>query len=1100
MQRCFRSGVEFRLLGPVEAIRDGEALALGGPKQRALLALLLLARGKPVSRDRLIDGLWGGSPPRAATSLDSYVSRLRRLVGPERLERHPAGYVLLVDEDELDLARFERLVARAHATPDVRERAQVLRDALALWRGPALADLQFEPVAAEAVARMEEQRLEALEQRLDAELEAGARSELVPELEQLVREHPLRERFVGQLMLALYRAGRQADALSTYQVARRRLAEELGLEPSPALRDLERRVLAHDPELTPRRRDARPRSLRKLVAGTAVVVAVAASAAIALHFTTSTHDALANGATVSRLLALDPGSSGARAVAILPGPPAALASGFGSLWATDPNDEQLLRIDTRSGAVVDRIRIAAQPSSLATGGGAVWVASAVGGLVTRIDPASDRVTDTIRLGGANPAALVFAGGALWVADTTDRSLVRIDPETGAVKQSITLPLAPTALAAGDGELWAAGADAAQVDQVDLASAQIVDELPVGQGPAAVTLAHGSVWVANSLDGTLTQIDADTGRTRATTPIGSGPTAIATSGKTVFVANQYTGTVVRIAARSGRVTGTSRVAGEPTTVAFAGKRLWVGAGASPAVHRGGVLVLSSTTHIPTVDPAFEFTAEPTGLPRLAYDTLVTFDNEPGARGLRLVPDLALQLPPPTSGGTVYAFRLRPGLRYSDGRRVRASDFRRAFERIFRSGSPGESFFTAIAGAGACMKAPHTCTLAQGVVTDDRTGRVIFHLSRPDPDFLYELTEFAYTAPIPPGTPSRNLRFHALPGTGPYRIVRASRNEIRLERNPYFHEWSHAAQPDGNPDSIVWRFPPSHAAEARQIVRGRADWTWDYVPPTQLREIERAHPSLLHVNPGFIVEFIPLNTNKTPFDSLQVRRALNYAIDRREIVRLYGGSLFGKPLCQPLPPGIPGYLRYCPYTVEPSESGAYTGPDLGHARRLVAQSGRAGAHVTVWGVTDAAAIPHTVPLYVARVLRELGFKTTVRLVPSDSITFAQRRSFQLSVDGDWLLDFPSAASFLPSFFGCRGAHNHSYYCNPSLDRLMAAATALDVARPERAARLWSQAERVITDEAYWVPTMNLNEVDLVSPRLQNYEFNPVWGFLADQAWVR
>jgi class 3 adenylate cyclase len=216
---------------------------------RALLAFLLLHANEPVSSDRLIDEVWGPTPPKTAgASLQNYVSRLRKAIGAELLLSQPAGYMLRVDPERFDLARFERLTAESRGA-ELRERAEKLRAALALWRGPALEDLAFEPFARDEVGRLEEARLSALEQRIDADLELGSAGELVGELEQLVGEQPLRERFRSQLMLALYRAGRQADALSAYQNARRVLMDELGLEPSEELRALQHAILEHDPSL-----------------------------------------------------------------------------------------------------------------------------------------------------------------------------------------------------------------------------------------------------------------------------------------------------------------------------------------------------------------------------------------------------------------------------------------------------------------------------------------------------------------------------------------------------------------------------------------------------------------------------------------------------------------------------------------------------------------------------------------------------------------------------------------------------------------------------------------------------------------------------------
>ena len=216
---------------------------------RALLAFLLLHANEVVSSDRLIDEVWGPTPAKTASaSLQNYVSRLRKAIGAELLVSEHAGYVLRVDPERFDLARFERLTAEARGA-EPRERAEKLRAALALWRGPALEDLAFEPFARDEVGRLEEARLAALEQRIDADLELGSAGELVGELEQLVAEQPLRERFRAQLMLALYRAGRQADALEAFQEARRVLMDELGLVPSEELRALQQAILQQDASL-----------------------------------------------------------------------------------------------------------------------------------------------------------------------------------------------------------------------------------------------------------------------------------------------------------------------------------------------------------------------------------------------------------------------------------------------------------------------------------------------------------------------------------------------------------------------------------------------------------------------------------------------------------------------------------------------------------------------------------------------------------------------------------------------------------------------------------------------------------------------------------
>ena len=243
--------MQFRILGPLEVFDDGREVRLAGASQRALLALLLLHPNEVVSSDRLIDELWDAAPPASGvTALQVRVSQLRKALGSaaERLETKPPGYVLRVGPEELDLDRFTRLLDQADgAEPSVA--AHKLREALALWRGPALADFAYESFAQASIGRVEELRLAAVERRIDADLSLGRHAQLVGELETLIAEHPLQERLRGQLILALYRSGRQADALEAYQATRRALVEALGIEPSPAVQALQRAILRQDAEL-----------------------------------------------------------------------------------------------------------------------------------------------------------------------------------------------------------------------------------------------------------------------------------------------------------------------------------------------------------------------------------------------------------------------------------------------------------------------------------------------------------------------------------------------------------------------------------------------------------------------------------------------------------------------------------------------------------------------------------------------------------------------------------------------------------------------------------------------------------------------------------
>jgi DNA-binding SARP family transcriptional activator len=289
---------EFRLLGPVEAVVAGRPVRLAAAKPRALLALLLLRRNEVVPTERLIDDLWGDEPPaRATKTLQVYVSQLRKELGADRLVTRPPGYELRVADGELDLDRFEALAAAARgelARGNAGAAAAGLREALALWRGPALREFRAEPFAEGAAHRLDDMRLAALEDRLYAELEAGGDAAVIPDLEALVDAEPLRERPRELLMLALYRAGRQADALELFRRTRELYVSELGIEPGPSLRELERAMLRQDPALEaqspppgapPTPSSARPRRRRTLalLAGAGCLIAAALVTALLLH-------------------------------------------------------------------------------------------------------------------------------------------------------------------------------------------------------------------------------------------------------------------------------------------------------------------------------------------------------------------------------------------------------------------------------------------------------------------------------------------------------------------------------------------------------------------------------------------------------------------------------------------------------------------------------------------------------------------------------------------------------------------------------------------------------------------------------------------------
>jgi DNA-binding SARP family transcriptional activator len=287
--------MEFRLLGPLEVVDDGRPIALPAAKPRALLAVLLLARNRVVAQAALVEALWGERASATATkTLQVYVSQLRKALGPDRVVTRAPGYSLRVEEGELDLERFERLTADARAEAAAgrpKQAAAGFAEALALWRGPALEEFRLEPFAQLEGPALEGLRLGALEERIDADLDLGRHAQLVPELEALLERHPHRERLVGQLMVALYRSDRQADALDLYRRTRAELVDELGLEPGPALRELEAAILRQDASLrrarpsAPATTEAASAERRRLpVALLASLAAIALAGAVAAAF------------------------------------------------------------------------------------------------------------------------------------------------------------------------------------------------------------------------------------------------------------------------------------------------------------------------------------------------------------------------------------------------------------------------------------------------------------------------------------------------------------------------------------------------------------------------------------------------------------------------------------------------------------------------------------------------------------------------------------------------------------------------------------------------------------------------------------------------
>ena len=596
--------MEFRILGPVEVWEDGHPVSLGGGKQRAVLALLLLNANRVVSSDALIEQLWDGHPPAtAATALQGHVSSLRKALGPERIATRRPGYVLEVDPARIDLRQFEQLRAqgrKALERGDAAGGADKLREALELWRGAAVADIGFEPSIQAEAARLEDLRLSALEDRIDADLALGHSGDLIHELEGLVGANPLREHFWGQLMLALYRSGRQADALDAYRRARRTLVSELGLEPGPALRELERQMLVQDPALEPETPPVghawrSPRRRGPLLLAVAAVMAGAIVAVVLLATGGSDPTAIPRNAVV----AIDPANNAVVKPIRLDPTPGPIAAGAGGLWVLSRGSWTLSRINAGTGRVVRSFGVGETPGNVAAAG-EVWVSDrcSIGGDPGMLDHPFTGAGGGIeldeaislehafpreepRLTAQSPAAvcgLAAAGRSAWVATNVHQGIVQMTYDRGVgqsrIARAIRLPRAPAGLAVGFRSLWATDGQRDLIRRIDPASGRTIRAIRVGNDPIAIAAGAGAVWVVNSGEDSLSRIDPATNSVTKAVSVGKAPVAVAVGGGAVWVANSGDASVSRVDPSSNEVASNISVEYQPQGVAFAGGLAWV----------------------------------------------------------------------------------------------------------------------------------------------------------------------------------------------------------------------------------------------------------------------------------------------------------------------------------------------------------------------------------------------------------------------------------------------------------------------------------------------------------------------------------------------
>jgi peptide/nickel transport system substrate-binding protein len=526
-----------------------------------------------------------------------------------------------------------------------------------------------------------------------------------------------------------------------------------------------------------------------------------------------------------------------------------------------------------------------------------------------------------------------------------------------------------------------------------------------------------------------------------------------------------------------------------------------------VHKGGTMRLLAVGSAPGgIDPHINYTLQYWQLYQSIYDGLVAFKHAAGEEGFTIVPDLAEELPAPADDGKTYTFKVRKGIKFSNGQELTVKDVVASLQRIFKvKGPTAGGFYSVIVGADKCLQTPETCTLEGGVEADEAANTVTIHLTQPDPEIFQKLS-VPHAVILPADSPMTDAGTQPLPGTGAYMITAYDPNkQLKIVRNPHFKEWSVDAQPNGYPDEIDYDFGLTDEDEINAIENSQADWMLDPPPPDRLVEIGTKFKDQVHVNTLTAMWYVPMNVNIPPFNNLKARQALNYAVDRSALVNLFGGPVLAAPVCQVLPPGFPGHRPFCTYTRNPGEK--WSAPDMDKAKQLVDESGTKGQEVTV--IVQDIAVDRSVGTYLQSVLNDLGYKASVNaLSPNIQFTYTQNTNNRVQISvSQWFQDYPAPSDFLNVLFGCDSFHpgsdssvNIAGFCDKEIDGQMKGALKLAITDPAAAEKQWAEIDRAVMAKAPAVPLFTPKHVDFLSKRVGNFKFNAQNYWIVTQSWVK
>ena len=1080
-----------------------------GRQGRLLFAYLAAEQGRAVPRDELAEALWGEDPPATSDkALSILVSKLRGLLTEHGIDGATAltgafGCYRL----ELPEGSWVDVVAATSA-------AQEAEDALSageLGRAKASAALAESLVRQpflpgddgtwvnEKRRELGDVRARALGVLADAGLESGDAREAAKWAEQAIALEPFRESGYRRLMEAQIAAGNRAQALQVYERCRRLLAEELGTFPSPETESIYRGLLEAPAnpavlappevprpyELEPELASARRLPSRTRVGLAAVIVGVATATLLGV---VATRGSEADVTVVpNSIVALN--ASGSIAATVPVGArPVAIASGAGSLWVANLVDHTVTRVDVSSRQALRSIAIGAAPTALAGTRGSLWVTDGSGDL-SKLDPRYDRVTLVGRVaaagsgffGASAPRPTLAAFGSIWVVDP-DGYVSRIDPGTGRRLASVDVGNEPSAIAGGAGSVWVTNRADGTVSRIDPATL-LATTVPVGHGPTAVAVDANAVWIANAGDDALVRVDVDTNAVTGTTRVGNGPTAVIATPGALWVANGGDGTVMRVDPRSGSVNKTIRLGGTPDALAAAAGNVWVAVAPAPprSPAAGGIGHFTAQDDFASLDPALNTQ------PQILYATcanLVSYPDEPAPEGSRILPEVAEAVPAPTDGGRTYTFRIRPGFRFSppSNEAVTAATFKSTIERLTnpRMKSPWASQLSEIVGYRAYVTGrAHGLS---GVVARGHT--LTIRLARPDGGFLANLAADLACA-VPRGTPADPAGINDIPSAGPYYIASYTPGrQLVLERNPNYH-----GERPRRLDQIVVAIAIDSSRALQEIEAGKADYALDGLPRDAgprleseygpgSRAAKEGHQQYF-INEADAMRYLHMNASRPLFSDVRLRRAVNYAIDRRALVaqgrRFAEGNPFnaGEPTGAYLPPAMEGATESNMYPLT---------PDLRRAKRLA-------GHVHAVGVMYTPNVPPWLQeaQVVRRDLKPLGIAVQVREFPLGEF-FARltRRGepYDLAVSG-WYFANTDPAWVVGMFAG----ENFSRFDDPAFDRKLEAASRLSGTKRYRTySRLALELERDLAPAAAF--SINASR-DFFSARIGCQVYQPVFG---------